>query len=240
MDAASLDGLEEIAEQTRIRVNTRNNRGNFGWSIPPHLARASAAREVEKKETLPAEPKSAAPVIHIFSAFEATCYAELIAGIRQKLAALEIRYLDFDVLASFAPGLSGKVFGPSQAKRLGPEKLFDALRAAGLRIRVEEDPVQTAKMRQRIAENYLPRQSNQARPHNRNHARPSDVLINRVLGYLSNNAPGGLTLLNGAANEARSNWSRRAARSLWEKRRACGPVDFATYLDSAPDARPPG
>jgi hypothetical protein len=30
--------------------------------------------------------------------------------------------------------------------------------------------------------------------------------------------------------EARSNWARHAAKALWEKRRACGPVDFATYL----------
>jgi hypothetical protein len=43
-----------------------------------------------------------------------------------------------------------------------PEKLFDAIRAAGLRIRLEDDPEQTAKMARHIAENFNPRQ--QPRP----------------------------------------------------------------------------
>lgn len=64
------------------------------------------------------------------------------------------------------------MFGILQVKRLGPEKMFDAIRAAGLRLRIEEDPEQTAKMKARIAENFRPRQANQARPNN--HAHPSN------------------------------------------------------------------
>src|SRR5258708_5883048 len=83
-----------------------------------------------------------------------TCYSELIDAIRDQVGALGVRYQDFDSLVDFAPGLTGKVFGPSQVKRLGPEKLFDALRGAGLRLKVEEDPEQLEKMRRRIAENF--------------------------------------------------------------------------------------
>lgn len=94
----------------------------------------------------------------------ATTYTELMHGIQAQVGALGLKLTDFDDLAGFPAGLSGKVFGMLQVKRLGPEKMFDALRAAGLRIRLEVDPEQEAKMRARIAENYLPRQANQSRP----------------------------------------------------------------------------
>jgi hypothetical protein len=229
MEAAQLQttsdiaDLEQIAEQTSIRGNARKRGGRgwhggiFGWSASPNIERSSVAREkvfVAKESPEPEEPT---PVIHIFTGANVTSYTELIGGIRQKLAALGIRYLDFDVLAGFAPGLSGKVFGPSQAKRLGPEKLFDALRAAGLRIRIEEDPEQTAKMAQRISERFNPRQANQARMENGNHFRPSEQLIRRVLKHLANNNRGGLPRLNGAVKEARSNWARHAHQIRYGK-----------------------
>lgn len=63
-----------------------------------------------------------------------TCYTELVRSLREHIWRLGVRYEDFDVLAGFAAGLSGKVFGPSMVKRLGPEKLFDAIRDGGLEI----------------------------------------------------------------------------------------------------------
>jgi hypothetical protein len=143
-----------------------------------------------------------------------TCYNEMIQRLRDRVGQLELRYLDFDQLAGFAEGLSGKVFGGAQVKRLGIEKMFDALRAAGLRIRIEEDPEQTAKMRARIAANFEPRQTNQARQGNDSNM--SNEAISRVLGYLANKR-GGLTVLNAAVKEARSNCARRAAKASWEK-----------------------
>ena len=93
-----------------------------------------------------------------------TSYTELMSAIQARVGALGLKLTDFDDLAGFPAGLSGKVFGMLQVKRLGPEKVFDAIRAAGLRIRVEIDPEQTAKMAIRISENYNPRQANQSRP----------------------------------------------------------------------------
>jgi hypothetical protein len=107
--------------------------------------------------------------------------------------------------------------GGAQVKRLGIEKFFDALRGAGLRIRLEEDPEQTERMLARIAENYNPRQANQARPNNNNHLRPSEQLIDRVLTHPANNTNGGLALLNGAAKKARSNWARHAHQVRYGK-----------------------
>jgi hypothetical protein len=148
-----------------------------------------------------------------------TCYTELIQRLRDRVGQLGVRYLDFDVLAGFADGLSGKIFGPAQVKRLGIEKMFDALRAAGLRIRIEVDPEQTAKMKTRIAQNFNPRQAQQVRPHN--DANMSNDAIDRVLNYLVNKR-GGLIRLNAAVRRARSNCARRAAIAQWKQRRECG------------------
>jgi hypothetical protein len=141
-----------------------------------------------------------------------TCYTELIEGLRDRVGKLGVRYQDFDELAGFPAGLSGKVFGPSQVKRLGPEKLFDAIRAAGLRLRIEEDPEQATKMRGHIAENFLPRDAKNARPGN--FANPSDKLIDHVLRHLAGRK-GGLHRLNLAVKLARSNAGKRS----WERRR---------------------
>lgn len=115
---------------------------------------------------------------------EVTTYTELMASIQAQVGALGLRLVDFDHLAGFPAGLSGKVFGMLQVKRLGPEKMFDALRAAGLRLRVEVDPEQQARMQARISENYNPRQARQAR---NGHAAsmPSRAVLSRVLSPIA-------------------------------------------------------
>src|SRR6266704_6851888 len=113
-----------------------------------------------------------------------TSYTELICGIQDRIGELGIRQLDFDKLAGFPEGLTGKAFGPSQVKRLGPEKLFDALRAAGLKWKLEPDPEQLEKMRKQIAKKCQTRQANQARPQNQ--ASPvSSNLLSRCFKHLS-------------------------------------------------------
>ena len=104
------------------------------------------------------------PITYVDKSEAVTSYTELMSAIQARVGVLGLKLTDFDDLAGFPAGLSGKVFGMLQVKRLGPEKVFDAIRAAGLRIRVEIDPEQTAKMAIRISENYNPRQANQSRP----------------------------------------------------------------------------
>jgi hypothetical protein len=237
---SDLEDLEEIAGQTSSRANGKFG-GLFGWAHSPTIERASAARESKAIAVLqPAAIEPPPIATPQFQAAEIVCYSELIASLRDRVGQLGVRYLDFDKLASFAEGLTGKAFGAAQVKRLGVDKLFDALRAAGLRLRIEEDPEQTAKMKARIEQNFNPRQVTQARMGNRSHL--SNKMIDEVLNYLANRK-GGLTVLNAAVKEARSNMARHGAKALWEKRRADGPVDFATYLGnsqlSPPALRPP-
>jgi hypothetical protein len=205
METAQLQTTSDIAELEHLAaegVARAWKRPRFGWGISPTIERASAARErLTAAETV--RPEEPAPVVplHVFTAVEVVTYTELMTGIRQKLATLGIRYLDFDVLAGFAPGLTGKALGACQAKRLGPEKIFDALRAAGLRLRLEEDPEQTAKMTARIAQRFRPRDEKNVRINNRNHARPSEQLIHRVLCHLGRSHEG-LVRLNEAIGKA--------------------------------------
>lgn len=141
-----------------------------------------------------------------------TSYTEMMAGIQAQVGALGVRLVDFDELAGFPAGLSGKVFGPSQVKRLGPEKLFDALRAAGLRIRLEVDPEQEAKMRARIADNFNPRQAQQARPNN--HASPvGTALASRVFRHFAKKG-GKASMASKSRLELRQH-QRHAANSRW-------------------------
>jgi hypothetical protein len=147
---------------------------------------------------------------------EITSYTELVNGIRSQLGALGIRYEDFDELAGFAAGLSGKVFGPAQVKRLGPEKMFDAIRAAGLRLRIEVDPEQAHKMQTRISENYLPRQANQARMGN--DASPvGTALMSRVFKHFSR--LGNEARKKKMTKEERSKSAQHAANTRWKRHR---------------------
>jgi hypothetical protein len=82
-------------------------------------------------------------------------------------------------------------------------------------LKLEADPEQLERMRKQIAENCQPRQATQARMGNS--ANLSNKIIDGVLDYLANKK-GGLTQLNDAVKEARSNWARHAAKALWEKR----------------------
>jgi ferritin-like metal-binding protein YciE len=156
---------------------------------------------------------------YIFAPVDVSCYTELINAIRSRVGELGIRYQDFDSLADFAAGLTGKVFGQSQIKRLGPEKLFDALRAASLKIRIEPDEEQLRRMQKSMAENCQPRQAKQARMNNHSHL--SNKMINGVLDYLANKK-GGLARLNKAVKQARANHARRtiATGVNWAQKRS--------------------
>jgi hypothetical protein len=218
MDA--LGSLDEIVEQTKLGVNvearSHHVRGpgrNLGWGVSPNIARAAPAREKPLPVPSP-RPPEAAPEVHgpeiIFTGAEVKTYIELIGGIQARIGGLGIRQVDFDKLAGFAEGLTGKAFGPSQVKRIGPEKLFDAIRAAGLKLRLEPDPEQLARMQKQIAENCVPRQAHQVRMGNRSH--PSRKMIDEILSYLASKK-GGIARLNEAMREARSHWARHAAKT---------------------------
>lgn len=109
-----------------------------------------------------------------------TSYTEIIAAIEAGRVEMGYRQLDFEVLIGVTQGHWGKAAGLLQVKKFGIEKIFDALRGAGLRIRVEVDPDQRAKMLARAAKKFNPMQGNQAR---NGHAAslPSTAVLSRIL-----------------------------------------------------------
>ena len=224
MDASNLEGLEEIAGQTRVNVRSRGG-GLFGWHASPNIERAAC--QIERKQPpAPALPPTLAPLDaalasgYIFAPIDVTCYTEALGPIRERIGSvLKITYQNFDDLCGLPSGLSGKCLGQAQVKRFGIEKFFDALRGAGLRIRLEEDPEQTEKMLRRIAENYPPRQANQARLGNS--ANLSNKFIDSVLDCLTTKK-GGIARLNKAVKQARANHARRtiAIGVNWAQKRS--------------------
>lgn len=146
-----------------------------------------------------------------------TSYTELMTAIQAQVGVLGVRLVDFDVLAGFPAGLSGKAFGLMQVKRLGPEKMFDALRAAGLRLRVEVDPEQLDKMKARIEKKMIhPRQANQARPQ---HASTplSTAVLSRVFKPLGR--MGGKKRWERVSKNDRSAHMSMMANSRWKQER---------------------
>lgn len=115
---------------------------------------------------------------------EVTSYTELIAAIEAGRIEMSVRQLDFERLISVTQGHWGKAAGMLQVKKLGIEKIFDALRGAGLRIRIEVDPDQRAKMLARCTLKFNPMQANQSRPRHSS-SMPSSAVLTRVLRPLA-------------------------------------------------------
>lgn len=151
-----------------------------------------------------------------------TSYTELIQSIDAERVALGIRHLDFEVLIGVTQGHWGKAAGMLQVKKLGIEKIFDALRGAGLRIRLEIDPEQRAKMVTRIEENFNPMQLNQARPRHASTPASSQVL-SRVFKPLAR--MGGKKRWAGKSKKERSEHMRMMVMERERKRRKARKVE---------------
>jgi hypothetical protein len=162
MDARALEGIEEIAEQTSLRVNKRTRRGKFGWGVSPNIARASVAREKKKapktaKTRVPKKkaprpitaksPPSAARAAAVGRLF--TDYRTLIETCRVRCDQLGVSRLELDRLAGLPAGYSGKLLGrdgcgPRQ-KRAWPVSLDLMLSALGLQVILVENEAATAR-----------------------------------------------------------------------------------------------
>jgi hypothetical protein len=150
-----------------------------------------------------------------------TTYTEMIAAIDAARQRRGWRHLDFEKLVDMAEGSWAKVAGPVQMRRLGPEKFFDAMRAAGLKIIAEDDPEQIERMNRQVAKKLIhPGQLNQAR--NGNHASAiSTQVLSRAFGHVLREARKKRWV--GKSKTERSEHARKIANMRWKrvrKRRA--------------------
>jgi hypothetical protein len=148
---------------------------------------------------------------------EVTTYTEMIAAIDAARQRRGWRHLDFEKLVDMAEGSWAKVAGPVQMRRLGPEKFFDAMRAAGLKIIAEDDPEQIERMNRQVAKKLIhPGQLNQAR--NGNHASAiSSAVLSRAFGHVLRKAR--KARWAGKTPEERSAHARNIANIRWKAER---------------------
>jgi hypothetical protein len=156
MDARAVEGIEEIAEQSSLRVNERTKRGKLGWALPPHIERASPARE-KKKTTNPiatrrppaVESAGNSPTISTCIARPVTGYKGLVETCRQRATEMALSRLELDRLSGLPAGYSAKLLGKDDAvprkKRMWPASLEAILGTLGLQIIIIEDHAATSR-----------------------------------------------------------------------------------------------
>jgi hypothetical protein len=160
-DMGDLEALEQIAEQTSIRVNKLSRGGKFGWAST-NTQRASVQREkkktpkppkkrmTKKKAPKPAaarSPPSPARVAAVGQLF--TGYSTLIETCRVRCDQLALSRAELDRLSGLPEGYSAKLLGgdgcgPRQ-KRAWPISLDAMLGALGLAVILIEDEAATAR-----------------------------------------------------------------------------------------------
>lgn len=139
-------------------------------------------------------------------------YASLHSALRARADALRVSRSDLDDIAGLATGHVSKLLAPNFTKLLGPLSFGLVLQALGLRLRVEVDPEQTAK----LASRYRPRDERKVTKR----ANPSD----QVIITLSRARLRRLASLGGKATAERLTYAQRrraaqkAARARWARR----------------------
>src|ERR1700687_2415820 len=152
---SDFENLEEIADQTTIRVNQRT-RARYGWSIAPNIDNASAAREkIAEPRSAGAPPSPATPPTGGSMRNSAalgqmfTDYRTLIQTCRARADELALSRLELDRLSGLPSGYSAKLLGKVEntkdKKRIWPVGLGAMLGTLGLRMLLIEDEAATAR-----------------------------------------------------------------------------------------------
>jgi hypothetical protein len=152
---SDLGGAAEIFEQTSLRVNERTKRGQLGWAIPPHIERASAAREKKKAPKSIAAKRPAVesvanpPTVSTCIARPVAGYKGLVETCRQRANELALSRWEIDRLSGLPVGYSAKLLGKDDAvprkKRMWPASLEVILQTLGLQIIIIEDHAATSR-----------------------------------------------------------------------------------------------
>ena len=150
---SDLEGLEQVTEQTSIRVNERSHRGKLGWGISPNIERAAVKRAAEQpikpiatslSPPLPALAPSPANLGRMF-----TDYYTLIETCRARAEELGISRAELDRVSGLPQGYSAKLLGKDGAgkkkKRIWPIGLESMLGVLGLQVLLIVDEAATAR-----------------------------------------------------------------------------------------------
>jgi hypothetical protein len=157
MDAHVLENLEDIAEQTSLRVNEGKHprgRGKFRWGLSPNIARASVSRSKKTKKAprpkaMEVSPPRESPPPRVKFGRPFSDYRTLIEACRVRADELELSRSELDRLSGLPAGYSSKLLGRDGAERRGkkmwPFSLEAMLGVLGVRIVLIEDDAATAR-----------------------------------------------------------------------------------------------
>jgi hypothetical protein len=157
MDARALEGIEEIAEQTTIRVNERHHRGRLGWSISPSIERTAGHLE-KTKAPPPARPPAAqptAPLQHSRQSGEQPApvpirsMADFLTALRITRDERQLTHETIDEIAGLPSGYCGKLLAPEPIKNLGWLSFGLVLNAFGKMLLLVDDPEQIRRIKHR-------------------------------------------------------------------------------------------
>jgi hypothetical protein len=154
-EQSDLADLEEVAEQTSVRVNERTKRGKRGWAISPNIGHAAVQRE-KKKAPKPiatkqptVESAASPPTVSTCIARPVTGYQGLVETCRQRATELALSRLELDRLSGLPIGYSAKLLGKDNGvprkKKMWPASLEAILGALGLQIIIIEDHAATSR-----------------------------------------------------------------------------------------------
>jgi len=146
--------LEQIAERAAAASNVghRDRRRDrpkvLNYSVPPNLQRSHVAREKPAKEAKPpvpivplvastladGEPSAAGPLASIET------YDDLHRALRLRAEEMGFARRTIDELAGLTGGLTEKILGPRQRRKLGMKSLGGLLKVLRVKLLMVEDP----------------------------------------------------------------------------------------------------
>jgi hypothetical protein len=157
---------EEVFEQTRLGVNrkspNRAGRMQTCWELSPAFERAKVARDPKpvqptaKPIVVAVQQPSNAVLCADASNAEIRTYDDLIGYFKKRADELNISRLTLDHIAGLPDGLSSKVLGLKQTRRIGMATLEYFLQALALRLVVIPDPDALERNRSRYVARDAP------------------------------------------------------------------------------------
>jgi hypothetical protein len=153
---SEIEELEQIAEQAACTIDIgqrvrRNGRSKvLNYSVSPGLLRAHVAREKPAKETKPPAPivREEPPVISASADGDAGTagplasigdYDDLHKALRLRAEEMGFARRTIDELAGLTGGLTEKILGPRQRRKLGMKSLGGLLKVLRVKLLMVED-----------------------------------------------------------------------------------------------------
>jgi hypothetical protein len=132
-------------------------------------------------------------------------YDELINGLRQRAAELNLSGETIDAVSGLASRYSAKLLGPNQVRRLGATSFGPFLGALAVRGVLVEDKAAVERLRSRT------------KPRNNSYVRDAPSIVLTVRFFQRIGRLGAQARVDNSTKQQRQEWARNAAFARWRK-----------------------